>query len=80
MLLTPGTVFQTVWPCYPLTLNYEVAVPRPSSYMTSNYAGVVVPSLGIPHLYNTVIEKPSPSKLRQLLKTICLLQLFSAVK
>ncbi|XP_044073793.1 RNA-binding protein 44 isoform X3 [Siniperca chuatsi] len=64
----PMTVFQTVWPSFPLTLPYEVTVPslghRPS-YMASDYAGVVVPSRVIPSFYNTVIEKPSPKNSRK---------------
>ncbi|XP_044221151.1 RNA-binding protein 44 isoform X2 [Thunnus albacares] len=55
---------ETAWPCCPLTLPYEVTVPRPS-YFTGDYTGVVVPSRVIPCFYNTVIEKPSPKENRK---------------
>lgn len=53
----PMPVFQTVWPCFPLTLPLGVAAPRPSYMARSDYGGVVIPCF-----YNAVIEKPSQSK------------------
>lgn len=63
-------VFQT-WPCFPLTLPYEVTVPGQSyaafplqnTANVSEYAAVVVPSRVIPCYYNMVIEQPTYSKL-----------------
>ncbi|XP_070771062.1 LOW QUALITY PROTEIN: RNA-binding protein 44 [Enoplosus armatus] len=59
----PVTVFQTVWPGFPLTLPYEGTAARPS-YLPSDYAGMMAPSRMIPYFYNTVIEKPSPKENR----------------
>ncbi|XP_051260807.1 RNA-binding protein 44 isoform X2 [Dicentrarchus labrax] len=61
----PMTVFQTVWPHFPLTLPYELNVSWPSLVATSDYAGVAVPSRVIPHcFYSPLIEKPSPKESR----------------
>lgn len=49
-------VFQTPWPCVPLALSYEVAVPS-ASYLANDYAGAAVPSF-----YSAVIGNPDPSK------------------
>ncbi|XP_035860340.1 RNA-binding protein 44 [Sander lucioperca] len=57
---------QAVWPAFPLTLSYEVTVPRPQ-YVAREYAGVVVPSHLIPCYYNMAIEKPSPKENRKFL-------------
>lgn len=56
-----NNLFQTLWPCFPLTLPYEAAAPGPS-YLVNDYAGLVVSSQVIPCFYNTVIENPNPSK------------------
>ncbi|GLD56615.1 RNA-binding protein 44 isoform X3 [Lates japonicus] len=55
-------VFQTVWPCFPLTLPVGVAAPRPCYMARSDYGGVVIPCF-----YNAVIEKPSRKESRRFL-------------
>ncbi|XP_071339294.1 RNA-binding protein 44 isoform X2 [Trachinotus anak] len=58
------TAQQTVWPCFPLTLPYEVSLSGPS-YVTSDYAGVMVQSQVMPCFYGTVITRPSQKESRK---------------
>ncbi|XP_059199339.1 RNA-binding protein 44 isoform X2 [Centropristis striata] len=54
--------FQTLWPVYPISLPYGVAVSRPP-YAGSEYAGVVVPSWVTPRFYDRVLEEQKEKRI-----------------
>ncbi|CAK6967641.1 RNA-binding protein 44 [Scomber scombrus] len=58
------TTPQTGWPCYPISLPYQVPG---HSYFTGDYAGVLVSSQAIPCFYNKVTEKRTPKENRRFL-------------